>query len=106
LLPSPYAWNNFVVESVTASSWIPSTCRAYVSQVASMSRCRWMTPFGWPVDPELYSQNAMSSARVDAGSRSSSAPVSSSTCTTRGASTFSAHAASTTATPAPLSVTK
>ena len=57
------------------------------------------------VEPELYSQNATSSRSVSAGG-SSSDDSSSSTSSDFGARTFSAQAASTIASRAPLSSTK
>ena len=57
-----------MVENVRSSVRSPSTFTAYCSQVNAMSLWVWTTPLGRPVDPDEYSQNAMSSRWVDTGS--------------------------------------
>ena len=64
-LPRPYAKNNFAAENTTSSAVIPRMLRPYVFAVNSRSPWRWITPFGLPVVPDVYSQNAGSSRRVE-----------------------------------------
>src|SRR2546426_3099995 len=68
LLPRPYAKNSFAAENVRSPSVIPRTLRAYVSAQTSMSPWRCTAPFGNPVDPDEYSQNATSSFEVSTAS--------------------------------------
>src|SRR5215467_2512362 len=65
--PRPYAKNNFAVLKKRSAWRIWSTFAAYCSVAATMLCCRWTHPFGKPVLPEEYSQNAVSSLQVRAG---------------------------------------
>src|SRR5437879_9506387 len=53
LLHNPYAWYIFEVEKATSFSLTARTCLPYVWQTYGRSCCRWTTPFGRPVEPEL-----------------------------------------------------
>ena len=72
-LPSPYAKKSFAMENDTSDSSRAIVSRAYRSASMIMSWCRWIAPLGKPVVPELYSQNAVSSLFVSAGSSSGEA---------------------------------
>ena len=47
---------------------MPSTAFAYDSAHTTMSCCRWTQPFGPPVLPDEYSQNAIASLCVGSAS--------------------------------------
>src|SRR5579859_2122529 len=66
-LPRPYAKNNLAAEKTTSLSTMPRIGFAYNSAVQYRFACVWTVPFGLPVEPDEYSQNAMSSQPVAEG---------------------------------------
>jgi hypothetical protein len=65
-LPRPYGEEQLGDRQERSCGPTFSTCLPYASYVACMLRCRCMTPFGRPVVPDEYNQNAGESADVSA----------------------------------------
>src|SRR5437899_6401299 len=67
-LPRPYAKNSLATLKNRSVEHAPRTPFANSSAHTTMSWCRWTHPFGAPVLPDEYSQNATSSRVVGAAS--------------------------------------
>src|SRR6478752_136345 len=66
-LPRPYAKNSLAAEKQTSPSRSPRYGPPYSTAVQYRFACVCTVPLGRPVEPDEYSQNAMSSARVSKG---------------------------------------
>src|ERR1041384_2844616 len=73
--PRPYEKCILETERITSPGPIPSTCFAWPLRDAWRLPCECITPFGVPVVPEVYSQNAMSLVQVATSRRRSGAPA-------------------------------
>src|SRR5258708_12887559 len=70
-LPRPYAKNSFATLKQRSLSRMPRTPLPKSSAQTTMSCCKWTHPFGAPVLPDEYSQNAGASRLVGSASHSS-----------------------------------
>src|SRR5206468_2048306 len=65
-LPSPYAKKSLAAENTTSRSVSANTCSPYVCAVQYRLPCECTVPFGRPVEPDEYNQNAIESGPVRA----------------------------------------
>src|SRR4051812_18914339 len=80
-LPRPYAKNSFATLKVRSRGEMFRTPFPNSSAQTTMSWCRWTHPFGLPVLPEEYNQNAGESRPVGSASSSDgTAAIVSSNC--------------------------